>query len=76
MVVNGKVSRIELVISGVPQETVLGPLLFLLFVNDIELCLHHSKIKMFADDSRLFKAVHPSSFEGYEQLQEDLDSVI
>ena len=76
VVVNGKVSVVELVISGVPQGTVLGPLLFLLFVNDIELYIENSHLKLFADDSRLFKKIHPSSSpDGSECLQNDLDNV-
>src|SRR6267154_660882 len=39
---------------GVPQGTVLGPLLFLLYINDIKNSIRSSKIKLFADDSNLF----------------------
>ena len=68
-------SLVDLVLSGVPQGTVLGPLLFLLYVNDLELCLNHSKLKLFADDSRLVKDLHPVNYEdGCVELQTDLEA--
>ena len=53
--VEGEFSEKSCVRSGVPQGTVLGPLCFLLFVNDIA-----SKIKSFADDTLLYGVVHNS----------------
>ena len=52
----------------------LGPILFLLFINDIEDCLSYSKIRCFADDSRLAKSVGSPS--DAHLLQEDLDHVL
>jgi len=53
VVLNGSVSEWKLVTSGVPQGSVLGPLLFIMFVNDID---HNvtSKLLKFADDAELF----------------------
>ena len=65
---------IALIISGVPQGTVLGPILFLIFINDIYLCIKHSTIRCFADDTSLLKAICNEA--DVTTLQSDLDSVI
>jgi hypothetical protein len=74
VLVDGKLSRKEKVISGVPQGTVLGPLLFLIFIDDLEASLKHSILRIFADDSKLVKEVENEN--DHQKLQEDLNTAI
>ena len=53
MVLNGSYSDYSCIESGVPQGSVLGPLLFLVYTNDLERNIK-SNIKLFADDTMFF----------------------
>ncbi len=60
------------VISGVPQGTVMGPLLFLTFINDLPEYTK-SEVRLFADDALLFRKIKNN--KDAEQLQQDLTSL-
>ena len=47
-------SKMLPIIHGIPQGSILGPLLFIMFVNDLPLCLMHSFIHMYADDTSFY----------------------
>ena len=73
VVVDGILSYIAEVLSGVPQGTVLGPLLFLIYLNDIADCLNSCDISCFADDTRIYKSI--STCDDVKLLQEDLSAI-
>ncbi|MEW8541896.1 MAG: reverse transcriptase family protein [Candidatus Thiodiazotropha sp.] len=72
VIIEGSKSSPLPVTSGVPQGTVLSPLLFLAYINDMPKCVQ-SEIKLFADDSLLYRRVRSSA--DCHQLQEDLDKL-
>ena len=74
VVVSGARSRPRCVVSGVPQGSVLGPALFLVFINDIERCLAGSTIGFFADDTRISSQI--GVYPDMQVLQNDLNSVV
>ena len=72
--VEGRLSNLVPVLSGVPQGTVLGPCLFLIHMMDISLGLSDAThVTSFADDTRLQHGIYGE--EDCEALQEDLDKV-
>ena len=68
--VNGVKSDWAPVLSGVPQGTVLGPLLFSLYINDITEDID-SELRLFADDCVCYREI--KNTEDTVKLQEDID---
>ena len=72
VVIEGDYSGWCNVSSGVPQRSVLGPTLFILYINDTDECIV-SKSSKFADDCKLGKSMRGQ--EDVEVLRKDLDSL-
>ena len=68
-----QVSDWRYILSGVPQGSVLGPLLFIIYIHDIDDSLN-SKILKFADDTKIYSKVN--LLDGIESLRPDLRSLV
>ena len=66
-----KVSQKQIITRGVPQGSILGPLLFLIYVNDINKAVSHGSLRLFADDTNIFYKGKDSRLL-LEHIQEDL----
>ena len=73
VVLNGNCSNWSSVLAGVPQSSNLGPLLFLIYINDLPEGLQFS-VKLFADDTSLFSTVYDPNMSA-DQLDKDLKKI-
>ena len=73
VVIEGKSSSSAPVLSGIPQDSVLGPALFLIYINDLPQYISNSTVRLFADDTLIYLIIHNSS--DCIKLQEDLNNL-
>ena len=67
--VNGQTLSLRKIICGVPPGSILGPLMFLLYINGIPDCLNTTTSCLYADDTQIF-----SSSYDFTELKENLNS--
>ena len=65
VILEGQSSSWATVASGVPQGSVLGPLLFMIYINDLPDCVTSSSVRLFADDTVLYHRISsPADTQG------------
>ena len=69
---NSQSSEVRQITCGVPQGSVLGPLLFIIYTNDLPTCLSHSTAILFADDTTLYTSSHDIN-DLFSKANEDLN---
>ena len=73
MVLNGECSNWSSVLAGVPQSSILGPLLFFIYIDDLPEGIE-SSVKLFADGTSLFSTIYdPNKSAG--QLDKNLKKI-
>ena len=73
VIVNGEASQCKDVTSGIPQGSILGPLLFVIFINDLPSQVK-SDIFLFADDTKIFRTIN--SIGDKDTLQNDITTMV
>ena len=72
VVINGTHSNWGSVSSGIPQGSILGPLLFVIFINDLPSVVDSSML-LFADDTKIFREIR--SYLDQDEIQKDINSM-
>jgi hypothetical protein len=73
VMINGQASTWHEVLSGIPQGSVLGPILFVVYINSLPDTATQSEIYLFADDTKIFKDIRKD--EDCDILQRDIDNM-
>ena len=74
--INGKASKLGNIQSGVPQGSILGPILFVMFINDIVYCCENVSIHLYADDAQLYLSRPIGLSEDLiSRINDDLDRI-
>ena len=73
VVINNETSQVRPVTSGIPQGSVLGPILFIIYINDLP-DIVNSCVKIFADDTKIFRTIQ--SEQDHDMLQQDLINLL
>jgi hypothetical protein len=68
-------SKFLSILMGIPQDSILGPILFFLFINHLPNCITKCECNLFADDTILY-AQYSSLDEAESQLQKDIDNLM
>ena len=74
VVINGEMSSLKPVTSGVPQGSILGPLFFVLFINDMTACVSEgTNIALYADDTKIWRNIQ--TWQDHLTLQNDINQL-
>ena len=74
VIIGGQKSERRIVTSGVPQGSILGPLLFVLFINDMAMCVSDkTNIALYADDTKIWREI--IDWEDHLVLQNDINQL-